>query len=74
MSYWISVSEKLPAYGRAVLVSRDGRSVSLAYRYMTNKDGEHWRYWGYGEHSDDALGITHWMGLPDPCPLPPVTA
>lgn len=57
MSEWISVNDKLPAYGERVLVT-EGNAVFEAFLSISHKwvrDGLCW-----------LEGVTHWMPMPAP--------
>lgn len=65
---WISVEDRLPKRGKAVLVHDEDGSMSISYRPRRSKSGE--------EAGDDGLSwypggrsigfTTHWMELPNP--------
>lgn len=76
MSDWIYCSEKLPPYGKRVILSIDGKEwqgeevnlgphVIVGYRHFTDEVGEH--YQGEGI---PVTGIYAWMPFPEPAVLP----
>ncbi len=62
---WIKVTDRLPAYGRRVMVTRQlptRREVAIAQREFTDKDGENWVIENRGNPRKD---IISWGRLPE---------
>ena len=55
---WISVEERLPEYGRYLVVTQKGNAGPKAHTATYNHMGW-WTHADFGE-------ITHWMPLPEP--------
>ena len=62
---WISVEERLPEYGKYVLVADErNRFIGLFSLEKTEENYVFWR--GMGSWTMDVIAITHWMPLPEP--------
>jgi Lar family restriction alleviation protein len=62
-SGWIKVSERLPEVGEVVLLFTDLGGMDTGYRddvCFLNPGGWYW------DQEDNAIGVTHWMPLPEP--------
>lgn len=55
---WISVEERLPEYGRYLVITRKGNAGPKAHTATYN----HMGWWTHSNFGD----ITHWMPLPEP--------
>lgn len=60
--YWIPVTERLPEYGKTVLVF-GGRRIYTAYYGKNNWGGVSWYKFNSKNHY---CNPTHWMPLPEP--------
>ena len=80
MSNWIPVEDRLPEYGRRVLIIRranwgkeSAAIVRAARRMSTDASGQHWDM-DRGEYENqyrEPFGhISHWMPLPEPPEVP----
>lgn len=59
---WISVEDRLPAYGELVLVSaKDLATGEHKWFYLARYKDKNW----YGEEGYMFGRVTHWMPLPD---------
>lgn len=64
-SKWISVEERLPEYGKYVLVADErNRFIGLFSLEKTEENYVFWR--GMRNWTMDVIAITHWMPLPQP--------
>ena len=67
---WISVKDRLPEYGRAVLISIKGTVQHVTFSLDGADDTPDWfePYWF--DHDDELKiwwnKVTHWMPLPKP--------
>lgn len=62
---WISVEERLPEYGKYVLVADErNRFIGLFSLEKTEENYVFWR--DMGSWTMDVIAITHWMPLPTP--------
>lgn len=72
MSEWISVDERLPAYGRPVLIVCDGVVQNVTFiRDGADEDDDICWFEPYFFYHDDSAkisfhSVTHWMPLPPP--------
>jgi hypothetical protein len=70
MSEWISVEDRLPAYGEPVLIVGNGVTQHITYMLDGNDDEADWFEPYYFEHDDElkvlAIKVLFWMPLPEP--------
>tara|TARA_R110000850_G_scaffold276016_1_gene416687 strand:- start:1130 stop:1351 length:222 start_codon:yes stop_codon:yes gene_type:complete len=67
---WISVEDRLPAYGEPVLIVGNGVTQHITYMLDGADDTEDWFEPFYFEHDDECkvlvIKSSHWMPLPEP--------
>ena len=61
---WISVEERLPDNGNAVLVNRYNKSLKFSVVNIDNYQG--YGKWWDKDYNGEVWTITHWMPLPEP--------